>query len=205
MTIPAGRGALTVLFALTLTGACSRLSLRRQPAAEDHQAPHPVVIIDTSMGRIEVELWPDKTPATVENFLTYVDERYYDGLVFHRVIRDFMIQGGGFTPDLRHREARAPILNEARADAPNIRGTIAMARTRRVHSATSQFFINLAENDHLNHRDGTARQFGYCVFGIVTSGLEVADRIGGMPTENRNGFANAPVTPVIINKIRRRR
>jgi peptidyl-prolyl cis-trans isomerase A (cyclophilin A) len=171
-----------------------------QAKEQAQPAANPVVIIETSMGTIKAELWPDKAPATVANFLQYVGDRFYDGLVFHRVIDGFMIQGGGFTPDMRQKPTRAAVKNEARADVPNDRGTLAMARTSNPDSATAQFFINLVNNDGLNRPrpDG----FGYCVFGKVTEGLGVVDKIGKVATGQRGPFGDVPVETVVIKSIR---
>ncbi len=163
----------------------------------------PVVVIETSLGTIKAELWPDKAPATVQSFLAYADEKFYDGLIFHRVIKDFMIQCGGFAPDMTQKRTKAPVKNEAKADVTNERGTLAMARTGVVDSATSQFFINLVPNGFLNHRDETTRGFGYCVFGKVIEGLDVVDKIGAVQTGNRAGMQDVPQTDVVIKSIRR--
>jgi cyclophilin family peptidyl-prolyl cis-trans isomerase len=160
-------------------------------------------ILDTSMGEIRAELWSDQAPTTVENFLNYVDAKHYDGLVFHRVIPGFMIQGGGMTADLKARRAGKPIKNEARADCPNERGTLAMARTSDINSATSQFFINVADNDFLNHRNETADGFGYCAFGKVTAGMDVVDAIAKVNTGTQGSYEDVPVKPVEIRSIRR--
>lgn len=170
---------------------------------EPVEAAKPIVAIETSLGVIRVELWPDKAPETVENFLKYVDDTFFDGLIFHRVIGHFMIQGGGFTPDMKQKATRSPIRNEARADAPNRRGTLAMARTMVVDSATSQFFINLVDNDSLNHRNRTPQGFGYCVFGKVVDGMSVVDAIARARTGNRGTFADVPREAVLIKSIRR--
>ncbi|MDY7010348.1 MAG: peptidylprolyl isomerase [Planctomycetota bacterium] len=166
-------------------------------------AKNPVVVIETSMGAIKAELWADKAPKTVANFLRYTDENYYDGLIFHRVIDGFMIQGGGFTPDMRQKPTHEPIKNEASAEAPNARGTLAMARTGEVHSATAQFFINLVDNNFLNHKDETPRGFGYCAFGKVVEGMDVVERIAKVGTGNAGPHQNVPIQPVIIKSIRR--
>ncbi len=166
-------------------------------------AKNPVVIIETSMGVIKAELWADKAPETAANFLHYVDEKYYDGLIFHRVIAGFMIQGGGFTPDMQQKPTHEPIKNEASADKPNARGTLAMARTSDVHSATAQFFVNLANNEFLNHTDKTARGFGYCAFGRVIEGMDVVDKIAAVKTGNAGQHQNVPVEQVVIKSIRR--
>lgn len=167
------------------------------------QAANPKVLMKTSKGDITIELFPDKAPVTVDNFLAYVDANFYDGLVFHRVIKGFMIQGGGLTADLATRKARAPIKNEAGNGLKNTRGTIAMARTGEVDSATSQFFINHVDNDFLDHRDETAAGFGYCVFGKVISGLDVVDAIATTPTMTVHGMKDVPREAVTIISIRR--
>ena len=164
---------------------------------------NPVVVMDTSEGEIKIELWADKAPVTVENFLRYVDNDFYDGLVFHRVINGFMIQGGGFGPDMVQKSTYDPIENEASADKPNNRGTIAMARTQVVDSATSQFFINLVDNDFLNHTNETPSGFGYAAFGEVTEGMDVVDRIAQVETGRVRGFSDVPNEPVVINSIER--
>jgi peptidyl-prolyl cis-trans isomerase B (cyclophilin B) len=161
------------------------------------------VTIETSMGEIRAELWADRAPATVENFLKYVDAGHYDGLIFHRVIAGFMIQGGGMTADLKSRPTGKPVKNEARADLRNDRGTLAMARTSDINSATSQFFINLAYNDFLDHRNETSEGFGYCAFGQVTSGMEVIDAIAKIRTGAQGHYDDVPVKPVEIRKISR--
>ena len=163
----------------------------------------PVVIIETSLGTMKAELWPDKAPITVKNFLDYVDQGYYDGLIFHRVIKGFMIQGGGFDADMRQKETAEQLKNEARSDTPNDRGTLAMARTSVVDSATSQFFVNHASNDFLNHRNNTPQGFGYAVFGKLTEGLDVLDKIAAVKTATRGGQGDVPVEPVVIKSIRR--
>ena len=162
----------------------------------------PVVVIETSKGTIKAELWPDKAPRTVKNFLAYVKDKHYDGLIFHRVIKGFMIQGGGFTPDMQQKKVGAPIMNEARLDTPNDRGTLAMARTPDVHSATAQFFINHKDNAPLNHRAKTPDAWGYCVFGKVVEGMDVVDAIASVKTTTKNPYENVPAEPVIIKSIR---
>jgi cyclophilin family peptidyl-prolyl cis-trans isomerase len=165
---------------------------------------NPVVVIETSMGTITAELWADKAPITVENFLRYTDSSFFDGLVFHRVIPGFMIQGGGYGPDLVEKSNFAPIKNEARGDTPNNRGTLAMARTSVVDSATSQFFINLVDNAFLNHTDETPAGFGYAVFGQVLEGFDTLDAIAVVPTgPGRFGHQNVPTEPVFINSVKR--
>lgn len=161
----------------------------------------PVVLLETSMGNIKVELDPGKAPVSVQNFLAYVKEGHYDGLIFHRVIREFMIQGGGFTKDMREkRPAHPPIKNEAGNGLKNDRGTIAMARTGVVDSATAQFFINVVNNDFLNHADETPRGYGYAVFGKVIEGMDVVDKIRAVPTGRFSMFQDVPKEPITIRK-----
>ena len=178
------------------------------PASEPASAPaakaNPVVVIETSEGDITAELWPDRAPKTVENFLRYVDEKFYDGTIFHRVIEGFMLQGGGFTPDMSEKATHEPIPNEARADAPNELGTLAMARTPNPHSATAQFFINASSNGFLNFRSATVQGYGYAVFGKVTSGMDVVKKIEKVETGNKGPMANVPVKPVVIKRIYRK-
>lgn len=157
------------------------------------------VHISTNMGSIEVELLPEKAPITVRNFLTYVREGHYNGLIFHRVIRGFMIQGGGYDSTFRERATHAPIKNEADNGLLNKRGTLAMARTADINSATSQFFINHANNAFLDHG---ARDFGYCVFGRVVSGMDVVDRIANVQTGSKGPFdRDVPLRDVVIESI----
>jgi cyclophilin family peptidyl-prolyl cis-trans isomerase len=163
----------------------------------------PLVTIETSMGTMTARLWEQKAPKTVANFLAYVDQGFYDGLIFHRVIDGFMVQGGGMTPDMKPKAAGAPVKNEASADKPNRRGTLAMARTSDVHSATAQFFINHKDNAFLNHKAPTPDGFGYCAFGELTEGLEVLDAIAAVPTRTRGHHDDVPATPVVIQAIRR--
>ncbi len=158
-------------------------------------AENPRVLLTTSLGEIELELEAEKAPISVENFLGYVDSGFYDGTVFHRVIPGFMIQGGGFGEGLNQKPTKAPIKNEADNGLHNVRGTVAMARTQNVNSATSQFFINHRDNDFLDHG---SRDFGYAVFGKVVRGMEVVDQIAQVPTGNRAMMQNVPLTPVKI-------
>jgi peptidyl-prolyl cis-trans isomerase B (cyclophilin B) len=164
---------------------------------------NPEVVMDTSEGTITIELWADKAPETVKNFLRYADENFYDGTIFHRVIDNFMIQGGGFGADMGEKDTHQPIRNEAAAALKNDRGTIAMARTRDIHSATCQFFINLKDNDFLNHSDNTSRGFGYAVFGKVVKGMEVVDQIGKVKTTTSGPYGDVPAKPVIIKSVKR--
>jgi peptidyl-prolyl cis-trans isomerase B (cyclophilin B) len=165
-------------------------------------AGNPTVAFQTSKGRIVLELYPEKAPGTVANFLAYVEAGFYDGTIFHRVIPGFMIQGGGFTADMKQKKALPPIQNEADNRLKNDRGSIAMARTRAPHSATAQFFINAVDNDFLNHTAKTERGWGYTVFGKVISGMEVVDAITKVPTGDRGRFQNVPTEAVIIESAR---
>jgi cyclophilin family peptidyl-prolyl cis-trans isomerase len=163
------------------------------------EAP-PRVRLETSMGAIVLELDPRAAPQTVANFLGYVREGFYDGLIFHRVIKGFMIQGGGMTPDMAPRPTRAPIPNEAANGLPNRRGSVAMARTADPHSATAQFFINTVDNPFLDHRAPTGQGWGYCVFGRVAAGMDVVAAIESVATGRRGGHGDVPQTPVVIQK-----
>ena len=158
-------------------------------------AENPKVLLTTSLGEIEVELAADKAPVSTQNFLKYVDSGFYNGTQFHRVIPGFMVQGGGFDADMGQKDTFKPIKNEADNGLRNDRGTIAMARTQAVDSATSQFFINHKDNDFLNHG---GRDFGYAVFGKVVRGMDVVDRIAKVRTGNRGMHQNVPVEPVLI-------
>lgn len=160
----------------------------------------PQVAIDTSMGRIVLELNSDKAPATVENFIQYVQSGHYDGLIFHRVIDNFMIQGGGFDTGMKQRSTRAPIQNEADNGLTNDVGTIAMARTSDPHSASAQFFINVKNNAFLNYSSKTMQGWGYAVFGRVIEGMDVINQMKGVRTGNSNGHGDVPVAPIIIEK-----
>jgi len=164
---------------------------------------NPVVVMETSEGTIGVELLADKAPKTVENFLRYVDEKFYDYTIFHRVIDGFMIQGGGFDPEMKQKPTGRPIVNEAGNGLKNVVGTLAMARTSDVNSATAQFFINVADNDFLDHKDNSSRGFGYAVFGRVVKGMDVVNRIKAVPTHTIEDFENVPRNPLIIKSIRR--
>lgn len=165
----------------------------------------PVVAMRTSLGTIEIALDAEQAPRTVENFLDYVDRGFYDGTIFHRVIAGFMIQGGGYDRNDQRKATRPPIPNEADNGLKNLRGTIAMARTRAVDSATSQFFINLVDNPSLDHRGPQPRAFGYAVFGRVISGMEVVDRIGRQRTLVKSAlFQSYPDPQVVIESVRRR-
>lgn len=159
---------------------------------------NPQVLLETSMGNITIELFKEKAPITVRNFLGYVKEGFYDGLIFHRVIKDFMVQGGGMSESLEQKKPKFAIKNEATNGLSNTRGTLAMARTGVVDSATSQFFINTVDNLFLNHKGKQPDSFGYCVFGQVVQGLDVVDKIREVKTGNKNGHSDVPVEPVFI-------
>ena len=159
-----------------------------------------IVLFETSAGDFEVELYPENAPITVKNFLAYVNESFFDGLIFHRVIDGFMIQGGGFDEQMNQKQTREPIKNEAGNGLKNKKYTIAMARTNVVDSATAQFFINVEDNDFLDHQDETPAGFGYAVFGKVVRGTGVIDTIKGVKTTTKGYYENVPVEPVIIRK-----
>ena len=165
---------------------------------------NPIVVMETNKGTITIELWADKAPISVENFLRYTDNNFFDGMIFHRVIPGFMVQGGGFSPDMVQKSPYDAIKNEASASVPNDRGTLAMARTNIVDSATAQFFVNLVDNDNLNHTNETSRGFGYAVFGEVTEGMDVIDAIAKVETGTVKGYQNVPTEPIIITSAKRK-
>ena len=165
-------------------------------------ASNPKVRMETTKGVVVIELYPDKAPKTVENFLRYVNEGKYDGTIFHRVIKRFMNQGGGFTPDFKKVETFAPTKNEADNGLKNKRGTIAMARTGDPHSATNQFFVNTVDNSFLDHTSKTPRGWGYCVFATVVDGMDVMDRIAKVPTGANGPFQqDVPMEEILIQKV----
>jgi|SRR5215217_4338291 len=193
---------------MTPTAVLSFLVLL-QTAAPPQTAPataapgNPTALISTSLGDITVELYKDRAPASVENFLQYAAENFYAGTIFHRVIAGFMIQGGGFTSDLVEKPTHPPIRNEATNKVSHVRGTLGMARTEALRSATSQFFINVADNRaKLDHRGFSPEDFGYAVFGRVLSGLDVCDRIAAVPTHRSGPHDDLPVQPVVIKGVR---
>ena len=171
--------------------------------AAEKPSANPQVMLETSKGNIVLELYASTAPDTVKNFLSYVDHKFYDGTVFHRVIPNFMIQGGGFTADMKQKPAKSPIDNEADNGLKNDRGTIAMARTQDPHSATCQFFINTVNNDFLNYKSQTRQGWGYAVFGRVMRGMQVVDSISVVKTGTRGMFRDVPIQPVVILKVRR--
>jgi len=181
------------LLALLVAALAAPVLSAQAPASSAAPSKNPVVAIKTSMGTIKVELYPDKTPATVANFLQYVKDKFYDGLIFHRVINGFMIQGGGHDAKLAPKAGSAPIKNEAKTGVKNELGTIAMARTGDPDSATSQFFINVANNQPLDYRGDGPREIGYCAFGKVIAGMDVVDKIKAVPTGTQNGVPNVSI------------
>jgi peptidyl-prolyl cis-trans isomerase A (cyclophilin A) len=183
------------MFKKVVLTACAMLFAGSLAAAEN-----PRVLLETNQGNVEVELFADKAPVSTKNFLAYVESGFYDGTVFHRVIPNFMIQGGGFTPDMAQKDTQAPIRNEADNGLKNVRGTLAMARTQAKDSATSQFFVNTKDNAFLDHG---SRDFGYAVFGKVARGMEVVDQISAVPTGNRAMMQNVPREPIIIKHAKR--
>ena len=167
------------------------------------QNTNPIVIVKTSMGSFNIELYPDKAPETVKNFLLYVDEGFYAGTLFHRVIDGFMIQGGGLDKEMNRKKTREGIVNEAGNKIKNTVGTVAMARTGDPNSATAQFFVNVNDNTPLDYRDSSREGIGYCVFGKVVQGMDVVEKIKAVPTGVKNGMRDVPQTPVVIESITR--
>ena len=163
---------------------------------------NPVVVMKTSLGDVKIELDKAKAPVSVDNFLVYVNDKFYDGTIFHRVIPAFMIQGGGFDKDMNQKKTKAPIKNEAGNGLKNVTGTLAMARTSDPNSATAQFFINTKDNAFLDHKNDTAQGYGYAVFGKVVDGMDVVKKIEQVQTTTRPPYENVPVTPVVIESIR---
>ena len=159
-----------------------------------------MVRFETTLGEFTVELFEKEAPVTVANFLKYIDDGFFDGTIFHRIVPGFVIQGGGFTEDMTQKRTRPPVKNEADNGLKNERGTLSMARTNDINSATSQFFVNLKDNDFLDHKRGN---FGYAVFARVTEGMDVIDKIAAVETGRRRGFDDVPVEPVIMKSVRR--
>ncbi|NTV12553.1 MAG: peptidyl-prolyl cis-trans isomerase [Desulfobulbaceae bacterium] len=187
---------LSLLLFLTLLSNFASPVVAQEP-------PHksPMVILETSMGKIKLELFDKEAPLSAENFRAYVRQGFYDGLIFHRVIPGFMIQGGGMAPGMKEKTpTRKPVPNEASADLKNLRGTIAMARTSDINSATSQFFINVNDNSSLDHRGNQPQVFGYAVFGKVVEGMEVADKIVAVATSSQGMHQNVPTKDILIVK-----
>ena len=184
---------------LVLTGIVAAMTLGSTGPADAQD--NPVVVLQTSLGSMTIELFRDQAPITVDNFLGYVEDGFFAGTIFHRVIPNFMIQGGGLTPTLVEKATRPAIRNEAANGLTNDRGTLAMARTPVVDSATAQFFINLVDNPFLNHRGTDPQSYGYAVFGRVTEGLDVLDGIGGVLTQRQGPHQDVPVEPVVITSV----
>jgi peptidyl-prolyl cis-trans isomerase B (cyclophilin B) len=188
----------SVLFLVLVFGIAG--SAAAQGGAKPETTNHPRVALETSKGRIVLELYADKAPKSVANFLQYVKSGHYNGVVFHRVIDGFMIQTGGFTADMSQKPTKPPIPNEADNGLGNDRGTIAMARTSDPNSASSQFFINTVDNAALNHKSKTPQGWGYAVFGKVVEGMDVVDQIAKVRTGVKSGMQDVPVEPVVIQK-----
>ncbi len=195
ISTPCFRVAPILLALFTLLMLPTQAAAAGNPTTATTGGSHPMVTISTSLGDITVELYEDKAPISVKNFLDYVEEGFYNDTIFHRVIPGFMVQCGGMTADMSEKPNRAPIKNEADNGLGNERGTLAMARTQVVDSATSQFFINLKDNAFLNHG---GRDFGYAVFGKVVEGMDVVDKIAAVPTGNKGFHQDVPVEPVTI-------
>lgn len=185
------------LLGLLLLSACHKENTTQL----GNKMTNPLVTIRTNLGDIEIELFQNKAPETVQNFLQYARDGHYNGTIFHRVIDGFMIQGGGYTSDFAEKKTRSPVRNEADNHLSNKRGTIAMARTSDIHSATGQFFINVSDNDFLNYRNPTPSGFGYCVFGEVKSGMEVVDKIKKVKTGHDRGHQDVPLQPIKILEV----
>lgn len=169
-------------------------------AADKKEIKNPEILITTTMGKIKLKLNSEKAPITTENFVKYVEKKHYDGTIFHRVIPGFMIQGGGHLPDMKEKDTLAPIKNEAKNGLSNMRGTIAMARTNEIDSATAQFFINVVDNQKLDYRDDN--RYGYAVFGEVVEGMDVVDKIKNVKTTTKGEHADVPVETVLIKTAR---
>ena len=192
----------TSMIVLLLTGTLSAKPLPRLDPMTHQDDKTPRVVMDTNFGRIVIELYAEKAPLTVQNFLHYVDSQHYDGTILHRVIADFMIQGGGYTPGMKEKPSRAPIKNEASNGLSNDRGTISAARTTNPDSATTQFFINTVDNKFLD-RGNSPDKSGYCVFGRVIEGMDVVDRIRRVQTGQHGGHRDVPLQDVLIRSVRR--
>jgi peptidyl-prolyl cis-trans isomerase B (cyclophilin B) len=203
-------GMLAAALAVCVAGSCFGQGSNAPAVKQDEnkaaakQQEKTMVLIKTSMGNIKVELFDKQAPESVKNFLQYVDAKFYDNTIFHRVIDNFMIQGGGFTKDLVQKPTKAPVKNEASAELKNLKGTLAMARTPAVNSATAQFFINVLDNAFLDHKDESAAGFGYCVFGKVVDGMDVVDKIKAVKTGGRGQFrSDVPMDDITILEISR--
>ena len=180
------------------------LLVQAKPALQPANPDNPVVVLETSLGDIVIELRQDRAPVSVKNFLAYARSGHYDGTIFHRVLKGFMIQGGGRGPDLEARPTRPPVRNEATNGLRNMRGTVALARTFAVRSATAEFFINVEDNTQLNHRGISPAQYGYAVFGQVLEGMDVVDRIAAVSVRPVGEHEAVPIEAVIIKRVRPR-
>lgn len=176
-------------------------TLSHSGTAQAPAPPNPTAVISTSLGDITVELFRDRAPVSVANFIQYATDRFYEGTIFHRVAPGTVIQGGGFDATLREKPTRPPILNEATNGLKNVRGSLAMARTRALRSATSQFYINVGDNPEFDHRGYTPSDFGYAVFGRVTDGMAVVDKIAAVATRTAAGMDEVPVEPIVITSV----
>lgn len=185
---------------LMITGAFAWAQKKENSKGQNNDVVN--IVISTSMGDIYAELYKSKAPITVTNFVNYINDKYFDGLIFHRVIPNFMIQGGGMTADMSDKATRNPIAIESNNGLKNLRGTLAMARTQDPNSATSQFFINHVDNPFLDYKAPTMQGYGYAVFGKVTKGMDVVDKIAMVKTTTKGFHENVPVTPVVIKSIR---
>jgi cyclophilin family peptidyl-prolyl cis-trans isomerase len=203
--IPVALALSMLLLTAVATQAAEPAPSAAAPAAKEgakmETGKNPIVVISTSMGDIEAELYADKAPETVKNFLSYAESGHYDGTVFHRVIKGFMIQGGGMTADMNQKPTKAPIKNEADNGLKNTNGTLAMARTGVVDSATSQFFINVKDNAFLDHKSKTPQGYGYAVFGKVIKGMDVVQKIENVDTTSKGMHQDVPVQPVTIKSV----
>ncbi len=196
-------GRTMLYLSLTLVAVLGICILPMAGGSEAAAQDQPTVVLDTSMGPVTIELDRANAPITVDNFLKYVDSGHFDGTIFHRVIPGFMVQGGGFGPEMREKSANAPIKNESANGLRNQRGTLAMARTSDPNSASAQFFINLKDNGFLD-RDQSRDGFGYAVFGRVIDGMEVVDKMAGVATATRGGHENVPTQPITITSAKRK-
>lgn len=191
----------TLLSAATILLLATGLTAQEGDAAAEESPRNPQMVLETTEGDIVIELYPDKAPISVENVIQYVEDGFYDGTIFHRVVPGFMVQGGGFMEDMTKKETRERIQNEADNGLKNVRGTVALARLSDPHSASAQFFVNLVYNDNLDHRSKTERGWGYTVFGqVVGDGMKTIDRISRIRTRTLKGYKNVPVLPVTIQR-----
>jgi len=180
----------------------SMVPLRAQEKAQEKSA-NPMVLFKTTLGSFKVELYPKEAPITVKNFLSYVDKKFFDGCIFHRIVPNFVIQGGGFDKNMKRKDTDAAIKNEATNGLKNLKGTLSMARTSDINSATSQFFVNLVDNANLDHTGDAPAQYGYAVFAKVVEGFDVIEKIAAVKTVDKPPYQGIPATPVIINSVTR--